>query len=173
MRAQAARKTGIMPAVVTGIVAIALLTSPSSVRPAETITGPATVTDGDSLRIAEERIRLIGIDAPERRQTCRIHGREWSCGIEARDVLRQLVRGRTVICDVLGRDRWRRALAVCRAGALELNREMVRRGWALAWYPERAVPGPDYEPEEEEARAARRGIWQGRFVEPWVWRRSN
>ena len=154
-------------------VAILLLAAVPSAVAAETVTGPATVTDGDSLRIAEERIRLIGIDAPERRQTCRIHGREWPCGIEARDALRRLVRGRTVTCDVLGRDRWRRALAVCRAGALEFNREMVRRGWALAWYPKRAVPGPDYEAEEEEARAAKRGIWQGRFTEPWVWRRQR
>ncbi len=140
---------------------------------AEIIIGRAIVTDGDSLRIGEERIRLIGIDAPEKRQTCREHGRKWRCGVEARDALRDLVRGRTVTCDVLGRDRWRRALAVCRAGALELNREMVRRGWALAWYPKRAVPGPDYGPEEAEARSARRGIWQGRFVEPQMWRRSE
>ncbi len=154
------------------LVAKMLLAAAASTA-AETITGPAIVTDGDSLRIGEERIRLIGIDAPEKRQTCRERGRKWRCGVEAREALRELVRGRTVTCDVLGRDRWKRALAVCRAGALELNREMVRRGWALAWYPKRAVPGPDYGPEEAEARSARRGIWQGRFVEPQMWRRQR
>ena len=36
------------------------------------ITGPATVTDGDSLKIDGQRIRIHGIDAPEARQTWRI-----------------------------------------------------------------------------------------------------
>ena len=35
------------------------------------VTGEAEVTDGDSLRIAGQRVRLHGIDAPELHQTCK------------------------------------------------------------------------------------------------------
>ena len=55
-------------------------------------------------------------------------------------------------------DQWGRALAVCFAGDVELDREMVRQGWALAWHPERdAVPGPPYDTELVEAEEAQRG----------------
>jgi len=43
------------------------------------------VIDGDSLRTGSEEIRLVGIDAPELRQTCRDgQDREWSCGRAAK-----------------------------------------------------------------------------------------
>jgi endonuclease YncB( thermonuclease family) len=42
---------------------------------------------------------------------------------------------------------------------VELNRELVRQGWALAWYPERgAVPGPVYDAEQLEAEQAQRQL---------------
>jgi endonuclease YncB( thermonuclease family) len=44
---------------------------------------------------------------------------------------------------------------------------MVRSGWAIAW------PGRDYQHEEEQARAARRGLWQGAFQRPEDWRRNR
>ncbi len=50
---------------------------------AETLSGPARVVDGDTLFVAGERIRLHGIDAPEKDQTCSIDGRDWACGIAA------------------------------------------------------------------------------------------
>src|SRR5436190_4290505 len=39
--------------------------------PHEPITGPARIIDGDTLQIAQTRIRLFAIDAPERKQSCR------------------------------------------------------------------------------------------------------
>ncbi len=47
------------------------------------VTGPARVTDGDTIEIAGERIRLHGIDAPESNQRCRRRGVPWLCGAEA------------------------------------------------------------------------------------------
>jgi endonuclease YncB( thermonuclease family) len=133
---------------------------------------PAHVIDGDSLEVAGEDIRLIGIDAPEGRQLCQRNGLEWRCGDDAAAALGELVNGTEIRCDVLGHDRWGRGLAVCFANALELNREMVRQGWALAFYPERgAVPGPSYDAEQLEAEQAQRGLWSGSFIEPWEWRR--
>ena len=60
---------------------------------------------------------------------------------------------------------------MCFAGQVELNRAMVRKGWALAYYPERgAIPGPAYDAEQLEAEQAGRGLWAGSFVPPWEWR---
>ena len=42
--------------------------------------GAVTVTDGDTLRLGAERVRLHGIDAPESKQTCRAGGETWRCG---------------------------------------------------------------------------------------------
>jgi endonuclease YncB( thermonuclease family) len=69
----------------------------------------ARAIDGDSLEVAGEQIRLIGIDAPEGRQLCQRDGREWRCGDAATAALGELVVGYEVRCDVLGRDRWWRA----------------------------------------------------------------
>jgi endonuclease YncB( thermonuclease family) len=65
-----------------------------------------------------------------------------------------------VACEVYGRDRYERALAVClRGDGLDLNGELVRLGYALAWYPATdAIYGPDYELLQAEAREAGRGM---------------
>jgi endonuclease YncB( thermonuclease family) len=89
---------------------------------------------------------------------------------EATAALQGLVRGREVQCRAFGRDRYQRALAVCRAGSVGLNRELVRLGWALAYDPARGVSGPSYDREQSEARAARGGIWAGTFAAPADWR---
>lgn len=65
---------------------------PSFVGKNERATFSATAIDGDSIRIANEEIRLVGIDAPELFQTCRDErGSEWTCGREAHSLLRSLV----------------------------------------------------------------------------------
>jgi endonuclease YncB( thermonuclease family) len=93
------------------------------------------------------------------------------CGDDATAAVRDLVAAPRFRCDVLGHDRWGRVLTVCFAAGVELNREMVPSGWALAYYPERgAIPGPAYDAEQLEAKHAQRGLWEGSFVPPWVWR---
>jgi endonuclease YncB( thermonuclease family) len=82
-------------------------------------------------------------------------------------VLARMIVMQTVTCTVEGRDRYRRALAVCRAGQTDLNAEMVRLGAAVAYID------PRYRHLEQEARAARRGIWAGAFERPEDWRRAN
>lgn len=134
--------------------------------------GGYTVVDGDSLRRGDTEIRLVGIDAPEYRQMCRDRsGQEYACGREALTALRALVRSGTVTCESHDVDRYGRALSSCRVNGENINREMVRSGWAVAYTP--AGLDFSYMREEREAKAARRGVWQGPFERPSDYRARN
>jgi endonuclease YncB( thermonuclease family) len=126
-------------------------------------TGSVQVVDGDSLRRGETDIRLYGIDAPEYRQSCRDkHGTEYSCGKQSANALRGLVKGQEVSCSSIETDRYGRAVADCKVGDLDINGEMVRLGWAVA-YSRHSL---SYVPVEAEAKKAKRGIWAGTFERP-------
>src|SRR5262249_34848907 len=116
------------------------------------ITGRATkVVDGDSLEIGGDRIRLYGIDAPEGRQDCRRNGQAWRCGDDAAAHLRRLVQGATLRCTPRDTDEYGRSVSVCRNGSVDINAEMVRAGFALAY----RHYSNDYVDEENEARGAK------------------
>lgn len=133
------------------------------------VSGRARVIDGDSLEIGGTRIRLFGIDAPERVQSCREGGELWICGGLARVRLEERISGRAVVCEEKDRDRYGRIVAVCRAGGEDLNAWMVSGGWAMAYrrYSEAYVD------EEARAKSSRQGIWRGDFVPPWDWRKGK
>lgn len=131
------------------------------------VTGPARVIDGDTIDIGGTRIRLEGIDAPEAAQTCaRADGRPWDCGAEATRFLSQMVRGASLDCRVKGQDKYGRTLATCYSGNVDINRQMVRNGYAWAFVRYSAA----YVGEEAAARAARAGVWQGRSEPAWTYR---
>jgi endonuclease YncB( thermonuclease family) len=127
--------------------------------------GPARLVDGDSLFVGGREVRLKGIDAPEGRQSCTRGGRNWPCGEEARRELARLIAGQNVSCNSVESDQHGRLLAICTAGGRELNREMVRSGYAVSY--------GGFEIEEREARKAGRGLWSGEFQRPRDWRREH
>jgi endonuclease YncB( thermonuclease family) len=132
--------------------------------------GRFTAIDGDSLRKGTQEYRLHGIDAPELHQTCTgAGGASFACGRAAWDHLRDLVRGQTLDCDILETDRYGRLVAECRAGTLDINREMVRSGWAIAYRRH----GTQHAGAEASAREAGRGLWQGSFETPERWRERH
>lgn len=133
------------------------------------LSGRARVIDGDTLAMGERRIRLEGIDAPERSQFCQRDGRPWPCGDAARAALARRVEGRTVRCDVRGRDRYGRDLARCAIGGEDLGGWMVSQGLAQAY----RRYSTDYVAEEEAARARGAGAWAGEFGSPEAWRRDR
>ncbi len=142
-----------------GLLLLALVALPPPPRPVNAISGTARAIDGDTLAIGAARIRLIGLDAPERKQTCtRPNGAVWSCGTEAGARLAALVAGQQVQCALAGRDRYRRDLARCRVPQGDLGAILVREGWAVA--------DGAYLDEASYARAARLGIWSGTFEQP-------
>lgn len=131
----------------------------------ENVEGRAKVIDGDSLIVAGREVRMQGIDAPEGRQKCRRNGREWACGQEARTLLKRLIGKQTVFCKGLDIDKHDRLLALCQSGRLDLNREMVVRGFAVSY--------GRYGMEEREARKNKAGMWSGEFERPRDWRRDR
>jgi endonuclease YncB( thermonuclease family) len=129
----------------------------------------ATAIDGDSLRAGGEEIRLLGIDAPELRQTCRDQrGRNWACGRDAHDHLRRILERGRVRCVSAEKDRYGRSLARCSAtDVLDIGDALVREGLALNF-----MQGA-YRAAESEARTAKRGIWRGEFERPANYRERN
>ena len=150
--------------------AVALM-SLTATAAGETLTGPHRVIDADTIDVVGERVRLSGIDAPERGQRCRdAAGRCYRCGKAATDALRARIGAGAVRCEVSDRDRYGRALGTCYAAdGADLQAWLVRSGHALAYRRYSRL----YIPEEEAARTARAGMHAGAFVPPWRWRRPH
>ena len=133
------------------------------------LSGVASVSDGDSLRLSGERIRLMGIDAPELGQSCHSQDAEHPCGAMAANHLQKLLQEQQVYCVIPDEDRYGRMLGRCHilghGGSNSINRQMVNDGWALAY--------GDYRAEERQAREQGLGIWAWEFEEPEAWRRRT
>lgn len=131
------------------------------------ITGQAAVVDGDTISIGGTRIRLQGTDAPEWDQTCDdAMGASWPCGTKAARELGALIKGVTLTCKTSDFDQYDRVLAECSMpDGTNVNVWLVRQGWAVAFGRSRL-----YTSAEAEAKAAKRGMWQGGFTRPSDWR---
>lgn len=137
---------------------------------AESLTGVASVIDGDTIDIHGTRIRLHGIDAPESSQVChKENGEPWRCGQVSANFLADMIGRRSVSCESSETDRYGRAIAVCFAGGVSLNESMVVNGNAVAY----RLYSTDYVSAEEEAKREKRGMWSGSFVMPWDYRRGR
>lgn len=117
-----------------------------------TIAGDATAHDGDDLIVGGVDVRLNGFDTPEADKICgsvNVYER-------AAQELASIVEGQQVSCEVVGIDRYGRAVGRCSAGADDVGERMVSSGWARDWprYSQRR-----YAAAEADARADRRGIW--------------
>ena len=127
------------------------------------IAGRATVIDGDTIEIRGQRVRLFGIDSPESAQLCQAGQKPYRCGQQAALALADRIGERTVRCQERDKDRYGRVVAVCYVGSEDLDRWMVEQAWAMAF----RKYSLDYVDAENDAREARRGIWQGEFEMPW------
>ena len=122
------------------------------------------VRDGDTIQLGAVTYKLDGIDAPEFDQMCiDDHADAWTCGVEARDQLAQLVGNREVRCEDLGPDKAyaKRHVGLCTVAGetVSLNQSMVRLGFALN------AEGR-FKDDETGAKNDRKGLWKGCFVAP-------
>ncbi len=126
------------------------------------------VTDGDTLILNGITYRLGGIEAPQTDQTCLDDkGAAWTCGIDARDRLKEYVGKGDVSCTDQGSDsayRKRRIGDCSVAGqAISVNQWMVQEGWALN--TDRSAKAL-FKADRETASSNRKGLWKGCFVAP-------
>ena len=131
------------------------------------------VTDGDTLTVLrvqgekreEVKVRLYGIDAPEKSQPFYAQSKATASA---------LVFGKVVDVQAKGKDRYGRTLAeVISEDKWSLNRALVWYGMAW-WYKKYAPKNKDLEKLESEARKAKRGLWTDAApVPPWQWREEH
>lgn len=140
----------------------------SSAALADNFAGQASVVDGDTLEIHGIRIRLWGIDAPESSQFCRGEdGTQYRCGAQAANELDTFIARRPVNCVPFSLDPYGRTVATCSVSGVDLGEWLVRNGLALDW-PQYSKGR--YNGAQRDAEHARRGIWKGSYVEPWLYR---
>ena len=130
------------------------------------------VIDGDTLIIEQKKIRLSGIDAPEKSQLCYNSNKViYACGVIAYEKLNQLIIDsdfQLIKCKDFSKDHYGRFISNCWIGNIFINSWMVRNGWAMA-YQKYSM---EFVKEENDAKKEKLGIWNGQFVEPWNWRKG-
>ena len=137
---------------------------------ANEISGAPSITDGDTIKILNKRIRLHGIDAPEKKQICVKDLKEYSCGKESTAGLIKKIGKKNILCKVQKKlDKYKRYIGVCFAGAENLNKWMVRNGYAVAF----RRYSRDYIEDEVYAKKNKLGLWAGNFIYPEKWRKLN
>ena len=123
------------------------------------------VSDGDTIKLrcgesAEETVRLLQIDAPEKKQ---------AFGRQAKEALSNLAYGKLVELERSGTDRYGRTVGRVSLEGVDLNLEMVRQGFA--WCYRKYLTDPTCISIEDGARQHRRGLWvEPEPVPPWDFR---
>jgi endonuclease YncB( thermonuclease family) len=148
------------------------LVSPLAALSAERHGTVVAISDGDTLTLLDAnktqyRIRLDGIDAPERTQPY---------GQRARQSLATLAHGRAASADCPKVDRYGRAVCRVIVDGVDLGLEQIRRGYAWHYvkyaHEQRAVDRERYARAESDARLTHSGLWSfSDPVPPWDHRR--
>ena len=141
---------------------------------ADTLTGKVIrIIDGDTVVVlvegnVQEKIRLSGIDAPERKQPF---------GTVSRQLLASMAFEKTVIVDFDKRDRWGRIIGKIIFEEQDLNLSQIEKG--LAWhYKTYQVEQSEedrelYSQAEIRARSSKAGLWSDpHAIPPWNWRKG-
>ena len=138
-------------------------------EPELTLSGKVVgVADGDTFTLllpnnTTKKIRLHGVDAPERGQ---------AFGTVSRQRLSELVFQKGVSVVQTDTDQYGRAVGIARVEGLVVNEEMLRSG--LVWHYTEYDDNPRWAELEREARRKRVGLWSERApVAPWEWRRAQ
>ncbi|RPD42610.1 thermonuclease family protein [Chitinophaga barathri] len=148
---------------------ILILALSSVIARAQTYTGKVTaVKDGDTIEMLVNgkplRIRLFGVDSPEKGQPFGEKARQYTSG---------LCFGKVVKARKESRDQYGRTVAeVYLPDGSSLNMQLVKAGFA--WQYTQFSKSRDMAQAQTEAKAARKGLWlDAHPVAPWVWRKQR
>ena len=134
---------------------------PGALSKGDVTTGTATVVDGSSLDIKSNRIRLWGIDTPERGAWCYRNGQRWKPMDDSTVALRRCIQGKTVTCRVQKVERsWfrmRHTSECWTEDGLDLGECMIRAGFATDYT---CLSDGYYRNLETEAKNKGVGLWQ-------------
>ena len=142
------------------------------------ISGFAKVVDGDTIKINSKKIRLYGIDAPEKKQKCKktyltisfmSFTKDYMCGEVSTQKLIKKINKQKLNCNILDVDKYKRLIGECFKRNINLNSWMVSNGYAVAY----RKYSKKYVSDEINAKNNKLGIWQGKFEMPWDYRRKN
>ena len=142
------------------------------------IFGKAKVIDGDTIKIDKNKIRLYGIDAPEKKQQCQktwfsisflTLNKNYECGKISSNKLKVKINNKLIMCKSTNKDRYNRFIAECYKDKININKWMVSNGYAVAYkkYSKKFVT------QENIAKKEKLGLWAGTFEMPWEWRKKN
>ena len=142
------------------------------------ISGYAKITDGDTIKIDTFKIRLDGIDAPEKKQLCKrpyltififTFFEDYTCGLKSTEALIKKINNQKITCKISDIDYFKRLIGECYKRKINLNAWLVSNGHAVAF----RKYSKKYVPEEILAKQEKKGIWQGKFDMPWDYRKSQ
>lgn len=142
---------------------------------AKDITGRVVaISDGDTLTVldaskAQHKIRLAGIDAPEKAQPF---------GTRSRQVLSEHVFSKDVTVLVVDVDRYKRVVGIITLGGKDINQQLVAEGyaWAYRQFLKKLPAGKAdaYLESEQRAKNNKAGLWADKDpTPPWEWRRKK
>ena len=142
------------------------------------VSGYAKVTDGDTLKIDTFKIRLHGIDAPEKKQKCKrpyltffifTFYEDYSCGQNSTEALIKKINNQKITCQISDVDYFKRLIGECYKRKINLNAWLVSNGHAVAF----RKYSKKYISKELIAKQEKKGMWQGQFEMPWDFRKSK
>jgi len=135
------------------------------------------VSDGDTLTFvttdgARLKVRLASIDAPETAHGNARKGQAF--GEQSGQSLRDMAQGKQAELKCFEVDRYQRSVCTVIVDGVDVNAEQVRRGMAWVYRANRRyVRDSSLYAVEEEAKAAKRGLWRAaRPIAPWDWRKD-
>ena len=127
-----------------------------------------SIADGDTITVldaakVQHKIRLQGIDAPEKKQ---------AFGTKSKEQMSEKVGGEEVVVQWKEKDRYGRILGEVMVGKRHINLEMVQDG--MAWHYTTYSKSKELAKAEDEARKAKKGLWADKEpVPPWEYRKTE
>jgi len=131
------------------------------------------VTDGDTVNVLDRtktlhKIRLQGIDAPERKQ---------AFGRKSTQNLAKYVAGQNVEVEYNKRDKYKRIVGKLIRNGRDINLQQVKDGFAWHYKEYQNEQSKQdrtlYSEAEVKARSKKLGLWSAKAMPPWEWRRKD